>query len=66
MTLSQSANYGFVKDKEGKDLIKKFTVPRQPTKANKAIWNEPDDPDLPPPTPKKRALPSKPRVASAS
>jgi len=43
-----------VKDKTGKELIKKFTVPRQPTKANKAIWNEPDDPDLPPPTSKKR------------
>lgn len=35
-----------VKDKTGKDLIKKFTVPRQPTKANKAMWNEPDDPDV--------------------
>lgn len=42
-----------VKDKKGKDLIKWFTIPRQPTKANRAIWNEPNDPDPPPPKPKK-------------
>jgi hypothetical protein len=36
------------KDKGGSDLIKKFTIPRQPTKKNQAMWNEPDDPDAPP------------------
>jgi hypothetical protein len=49
-------NLDIVKDKSGKALIKKFTVPRQPTKANQAIWNEPDDPDGPPPKPKKTKL----------
>lgn len=35
------------KDEDGKRLLKKFTIPRQPTKNNKAMWNEPTDPDVP-------------------
>jgi DNA polymerase len=30
------------KDKTGSALIKKFCEPRQPTKKNKEMWNEPD------------------------
>jgi DNA polymerase len=39
----EALRLNIVKDKEGKALIRKFTIPRQPTKKNKAIWNEPDD-----------------------
>lgn len=54
-------NLAVQKDANGDRLIKKFTVPRQPTKNNKAMWHESTDPEGPPPKAKKE----KPGITAA-